>query len=173
MGRYEWAAGIVTGRVIDAACGCGYGSHYLAEKAGVEVDAIDCNPDAIAYAMKHWSHQNVIYMMQALPDVVFAKADWVVCFETLEHLAMPGRSLRRFASDAKNLLVSVPNENKIPFDAGRFPFHMKHYTPEQFKALLEANGWAVKEMLTQAAANTRIPASGDDGRTLVAVCERG
>ena len=172
MGRYEWAAGKVEGLVIDAACGCGYGAHYMAEKAGVKVHAIDTSPDAIAYAMKHWHHPDVQVWPATLPDVVFARADWVVSFETIEHLEKPERALKRFRAAAPNLLVSVPNQDVVPYSAERFPFHVRHYTPAQFADLLLNAGWRVVDMLSQRDANTRKPEHGDEGRTLIAVCER-
>lgn len=172
MGRYEWAAGLVEGKVIDAACGCGYGAHYLAEKAGVSVHAIDVSHEAIDYARLHWPHDAVRYWPANIEDALLEPSDWIVSFETIEHLRDPEKALMKFADAADHLLVSVPNELNIPFDPKRFPFHMRHYTPKEFRALLQGAGWKVRAMLTQADAHTRVPDSGMNGRTLVAICEK-
>lgn len=49
VARYEFVAGrLVPGsRVLDLACGVGYGAHILA-KAGHKVIAVDASPEAIA-----------------------------------------------------------------------------------------------------------------------------
>jgi 2-polyprenyl-3-methyl-5-hydroxy-6-metoxy-1,4-benzoquinol methylase len=47
--RYELAAKYAKGRVLDAACGCGYGSSIL-YAMGTEVVAVDASADAIGWA---------------------------------------------------------------------------------------------------------------------------
>lgn len=175
IGRYEWAAGFVSGLVLDAACGCGYGTNYLAKHSKAHLLGIDVDEESIRYASNNWSFGSENGFMKCdlesrglnLPEY-----DWIVSFETIEHLELDVEVLSKFAQSAPNLLVSVPNELNIPFDKKRFPYHVRHYTPEQFSSILGDAGWGVDEILTQKDAQTRIPVVGADGRTLVAVCSR-
>ena len=51
--RYRWAAKFVAGkRVLDVACGTGYGTAILANAGATQVDGFDCSPEAVAFARK-------------------------------------------------------------------------------------------------------------------------
>ncbi len=53
INRYKFAASILTGDVLDAACGIGYGSRILHD-AGCNVTGIDISDKAIQSARKHY-----------------------------------------------------------------------------------------------------------------------
>lgn len=147
VARYEWAAGMLPKgcRVIDAACGIGYGSRILAE-AGLTVVGVDRSDDAIGYAHAHYEHPNINQFVQADLSSVTAemmgKFDAVVCFETIEHLGDPLPMLRAFHKSANRLLASVPNEECFPWQPG-YQFHHRHYTRGQFESLLADAGWQI------------------------------
>lgn len=170
VGRYEWADGIVSGRILDVACGCGYGSALLA-KAGRSVVGVDRRPEAIEFAEAHWRRNGVEFRLQDAFEIAEERFDWVVCFETMEHLRGDVAFLQKLARMSRNLLISVPNERVIPLTPGRFIYHVRHYTPEQFVEVLDLGGWLVAGLFNQIDAFTRVPAHGAAGRTIIAVCE--
>lgn len=134
--RYLWAAShIVPGsRILDCACGVGYGTAILAACAR-SVVGVDYSEEAIAFAGRHWNAPNIDYICadaEALPAL--DEFDVVVSFETLEHLDHPGKML---ASVSAGMLIgSVPNEQRVPFHPDDFPFHKRHYMPAEIPGLL-------------------------------------
>lgn len=175
VNRYLFAAEylqkeIPTGsRVLDIACGCGYGS-WLLHGAGFVVTSVDISDEAISYAQKHY--QGPTYLQK---DCYEVEGNWdaVVSFETLEHLARPEVVLRN--AKAPLLIASVPNENQYPFSPEAFKDdaypHLRHYTPEQFREFLLDAGWSVKEKFCQ---KKKIPGDvepGSNGIFLIYVCE--
>lgn len=181
VARYEWAAAQLLkvcpgGRVLDLACGIGYGSKILAQ-AGFHVTGMDRDTEAIDYAREHYAHQRARFLCEDVTSVYsLERCDAVVCFETLEHLPDPESFLRVLRAAApQRLLVSVPNEDVMPFKGpgheNGYAFHFRHYTPAQFLNLLHTAGWNDLEWHGQAGPTSEVEA-GLIGRTLIAVCER-
>lgn len=171
--RYEWAAERLAGRkVVDAACGVGYGAKILAG-AGCRVRAFDRSEESIAFAREHYNHDHRIdYYVGELEHVRFPNQDSydaVVCFEALEHLEDPGRTLEWFAEMTPELIVSVPNEAVFPNKG--YAFHHRHYTAAELEELLNRHGWQVREWHGQRDALSRVEPEVQ-GRTLIAVCDR-
>ena len=170
VGRYRHAVDIVRGEILDAACGCGYGSFILAE-SGCRVRGVDRDADAIRFAREHYAHPRASYM-RADVSAVCGWFDWVVCFETLEHVIEDGELLGRFARIAPRLLVSVPNQVELPFVPARFPFHVRHYTPGELHALLRGAGWRVDAWSSQPSRTSAEIRDDRAGVTLIARCSR-
>jgi SAM-dependent methyltransferase len=175
--RYEWAARILPAgsQVVDFACGIGYGSHILAE-AGHQVRGFDRDDAALVYAYKHWAHRGATFHRAdgdappALGDL-----DAAVCFETIEHLKDPRPLLNAMRQSAPMLLASVPNEDVMPWSPApgiTTEFHFRHYTRRQFQVLLAECGWRVVTWYGQAGPESEVEPDMN-GRTLIAVCERG
>jgi len=151
LARYLWVSELLgdTGHVIDAACGCGYGSSILADR-GCDVTAIDVSEVALAYGKKHWDRPSIAWVqMNLLEAPALPKADAVVSFETVEHLKRPKVFLKAARLAAPRLIVSVPNEDVFPFNRKKHPFHCRHYTREQLFRRLEECGWSVKAWFGQ------------------------
>ena len=112
--RYAVVAPLVAGkRVLDAACGEGYGSYLLAQSAQA-VDGIDLSAEAVAHAAQRYAKDNLTFRAGSvtalpLPD---ASVDVVVSFETIEHLT-PQREMlaefRRVLRPDGVLAISSPN----------------------------------------------------------------
>jgi len=167
--RYFFAAERLKGkRVLDLACGCGYGS-WLLHEAGNEVTGVDIEPEAIAYAKKHY--QGPSYLCQAGEET---KGEWdaLVTFETLEHLDKPEAVL---AIQAPLVIASVPNEERFPFRAEKFSGdkypHKRHYTPMEFDLLLNEAGYGVTERWCQKDKHGDV-VEGTDGMFLIYVGRR-
>lgn len=169
--RYVYSLLYVSGHVIDAACGCGYGSQFLATSLNVDsVLGIDVSNDAINFANENWSHEKTRYLSEDLNHMTQPYADWLVCFETLEHLENPSALLQKVR--APRMICSVPNQAALPFTRERFPYHYRHYTPTEFDELLMSAGWDVIKRNSQHDAHVGDIKPDTDGRTLVYVCTR-
>lgn len=171
VARYEFVARRLPkgSRVLDLACGVGYGSLILAE-AGHHVDAVDANPEAIAYAREHYAHPRITYICAKAEEIAgleIGPTDAVVSFETIEHLADPAPFLAYCARHVAALYASVPNETVFPH-RGRINFHHRHYTRAEFAALLSGAGWTAMEWHGQAGPTSEVEPE-IEGRTLIAV----
>jgi 2-polyprenyl-3-methyl-5-hydroxy-6-metoxy-1,4-benzoquinol methylase len=141
--RYCIAAPLVRGlRVLDAACGEGYGSFLLAGEAR-SVVGIDMSNEAVAHARKRYAAANLTYIQASvaalpLPD---ASVDVVVSFETIEHLAAQVEMLsefRRVLIPSGILIISSPNK-PIYSAANESPneFHVRELTRDELAVLLK------------------------------------
>lgn len=176
VARYEWAAQLLLhhrapsgpAHVIDAGCGIGYGGHLLAE-AGHAVKAFDADAEAIEYARQHYAHERIEYMRIAAAEFSgeAITADAAICFEVIEHLHDPASLLRELRHAATSLLVSVPNEDVLPYQ--NHAYHYRHYTSGEFQTLLESTGWEVVEWYGQKDVESDVE-KNCNGRTLIAVC---
>lgn len=139
VARYDLAAKTVHGNVIDAACGCGYGSYIIAKNCAKlnYVAGFDIDKDAIDFANKHWKHEKNMFAVQDVTKLeVNGKFDYVVSFETIEHILDPVPFLSAVSKITDRLLCSVPNQDALPYDKKRFPYHHRHYTVKQISDLL-------------------------------------
>ena len=171
VARYEWAARCIgsEARVLDMACGIGYGAAILAA-AGNRVEAVDRCEEAIEYGRQHYLRPRISFDVAACESDLspMGRFDAACVFETIEHLENPLPFLRSLPAD--KLYASVPNEAVFPHE-GRIKFHYRHYTRAQFSALLAAAGWEVTAWYGQRGPHSEVE-RGVKGRTLVAVAVR-
>lgn len=176
--RYEWAAKQLPAhsRVIDFACGVGYGTHILAA-AGHKARGYDKDAEALCYADKYYAAAGTQFIMaDGTKPFALPESDAAVCFETIEHLADPRPLLKALRRAAPRLLASVPNETAFPFSPQpgvTTAYHFRHYTLNQFKALLEECGWCVTGWAGQLGPDSEVGAADRSAsRTLIATCQR-
>ncbi len=138
--RYEFARPLCAGAdVLDAACGVGYGSAYLAEVAE-RVVGVDLSMEAIAHARAHYARSNVEFRQGDLldldlPDLAF---DVVCSFETIEHLPDQDRYLAhvtRVLRPKGVLFVSTPQAAETTLRPAN-PHHHVEFSRPDFEALL-------------------------------------
>jgi 2-polyprenyl-3-methyl-5-hydroxy-6-metoxy-1,4-benzoquinol methylase len=140
---YEWIAARVAGmRVLDMACGEGYGSDVLAAVAA-SVVGIDANPETHEHARLRYRRENLRFERD-LVETFSAEADAVVFLQTIEHLTDPGAALEHFRSlvggtqGRGTVFVSTPNVLTLaPKGASRSdnPWHVHEYGAEEFEQL--------------------------------------
>ena len=178
VARYEFAAQRLAGKVMDLACGVGYGSSILAD-AGCEVVAVDRSAAALDYARAHYGRECITFREMDLDGVNLdaVEADGAVCFEAIEHLQNPGQLLREIAKCSPILIASVPNEAVFPYRCLNnnylgYKWHVRHYTRAEFEQLLNENGWVVTEWHGQKGPLSSVEPDVN-GRTIIAVCRRG
>src|SRR3954454_22055662 len=132
LARYRLAARLAQGRrVLDAACGEGYGSVLLDEAGAKEVVGVDLDPATVAHAREVHGIACVEAYVADLPfdDGSF---DLVVSFETIEHTEEPERALDEFArvlTAAGLLIISTPNAHEY---LDENPYHVREYTSSEF-----------------------------------------
>jgi SAM-dependent methyltransferase len=135
---YEWIAERVAGlRVADLACGEGYGADVLATTAA-DVVGVDANPEAYEHARRRYRSANLRFE-RGLVERFEAECDAIVFLQTIEHVEEPARLLERFAATAPVCYVSTPNRLTLaPPGAPKSsnPWHLREYTPEEYRALL-------------------------------------
>lgn len=112
--RYAAVAPLAAGkRVLDAACGEGYGSFLLANAAAA-VTGIDVSMDAITHAGARYARPNLAFAAGSVTRLPLppASIDLIVSFETIEHLPEQREMLaefRRVLTDDGVLVISSPN----------------------------------------------------------------
>jgi 2-polyprenyl-3-methyl-5-hydroxy-6-metoxy-1,4-benzoquinol methylase len=139
---YEWIAARVAGlRVIDMACGEGYGADVLAGSAA-SVVGVDANPEAHEHARLRYQRANLRFardLVETFPE----PADAVVFLQTIEHLQDPDAVLAHFRalvgeSDKGVVFISTPNVLTLaPKGAERSdnPWHVHEYRSGEFEQL--------------------------------------
>ena len=142
--RYAFARPLAAGRrVLDAACGEGYGSALLA-KAGAQVLGVDIDAASVAHARSRYAGVPGVRFevgdVSALDHLADASFDVIVSFETLEHLQAQERLLDGFArllAPGGVLLISTPDKREYTDLTGETnPHHVRELYREEFEALL-------------------------------------
>jgi SAM-dependent methyltransferase len=136
---YEWIRRQVGGqRVIDMACGEGYGSDVLSRSAA-SVVGVDANPDAHEHATARYTRPGLRFERNMIQ--LFAEAaDAVVFLQTIEHVQDPDELLEHFKRISEVAYISTPNVLTLaPPGAERSgnPWHVHEYRADEFRALLE------------------------------------
>jgi len=165
--RYRFAAQKVAGSVLDAGCGCGYGTWLISEKTKFTL-GIDKNREAIRYALEHYQGPKAYFHPGDITSINGAvDFDYIVAFEVIEHLRYPGAALKRLAKAGKKLIMSVPNEENRPYDESKFPFHFRHFTPDEILLILQRSGWNNLKFYHQKDFRVGKITDGADGVTLI------
>lgn len=164
--RYHFAAEVLaaalgervsSARILDVACGVGYGSNLLAKLKPQSVVGVDIDPAALRWANRKYAREeipgstlrrdlrdNLSFLRMdasklALPDKSF---DAVVSFETIEHVP-DGKVLvdnvGRVLESGGVFICSSPNPEATPQIGGRpeNPHHVKEFTMDELRELLE------------------------------------
>jgi SAM-dependent methyltransferase len=139
---YEWIGARVAGlRVMDMACGEGYGSEVLSRSAG-SVLGVDANPEAHEHAGLRYQRQNLSFERGMVENHGEPSAfDAVVFLQTIEHVQDPEAVLRHFRAllaPGGMAYVSTPNVLTLaPPGESRSgnPWHVKEYRAEEFRSL--------------------------------------
>ncbi|HEX3098682.1 MAG TPA: class I SAM-dependent methyltransferase [Usitatibacter sp.] len=143
--RYHFAARWTAGkRVVDVACGEGYGSALLARGAA-SVTGIDVSEAAIAHARRTYADVPNLQLVRASCDALplaDASVDVAVSFETLEHIAEQAAfldELARVLAPGGVLVLSCPNKREYSDERSHVnEFHVKELYREELAALVSA-----------------------------------
>ena len=170
--RYLFARPLVRDlRVVDVACGTGYGSRLLGQTAA-SVLGIDVSPEAIEWANRRPAPR-VSYRVGDVLELPFptASLDAFVSFETIEHVSEPGAALdelRRVLSPGGIGILSTPERAVYNFadhpDGGGNPFHLAELSRDELADLLRTRFAAVElfgqVLVPEFAARSQVSPSG-------------
>jgi len=141
---YEWIAARTLGkRVVDMACGEGYGSEVLSRGAA-SVVGVDANPEAHEHARLRYVRQNLRFERD-LVETFREECDAVVFLQTIEHVQNPGEILEHFKSmlaPGGAAYISTPNLLTLAppgAEKSENPWHVKEYRAHEFRELCEAH----------------------------------
>lgn len=141
---YEWIAARAGGaRVLDMACGEGYGAAVLAQRA-VDVVGLDGNPEAYEHARLRYTRPGLRFARGLVES--FGEPggyDIVVFLQTIEHVQDPAAVLTHLKSllaPGGQAYISTPNLLTLaPSGAEKSenPWHIKEYRAAEFRELCE------------------------------------
>jgi 2-polyprenyl-3-methyl-5-hydroxy-6-metoxy-1,4-benzoquinol methylase len=150
--RYRMAIPFVKGkRVLDIACGTGYGSLILAEDGqAAQVVAVDVSPEAISMAKEKFAAPNIIHVhadveKDPIPGSPF---DCIVTFETIEHLMDPKgflRSLNLMLASDGQLLASIPITQTTDINK----YHLHDFSQKTAADLITSSGFRIEKTVIQ------------------------
>ncbi len=141
--RYHYVLPLVEGkRVLDVACGEGYGSALMSRRAA-EVCGVDLSAEAIAHGRSAYAGRANLQLVEApCTSLPFASAsfDVVVSFETIEHIREQAEFLdeiRRVLKSDGVLILSCPNKAEYSDKRGfTNEFHVRELYRPELEALL-------------------------------------
>ena len=156
IARYEFAARHIPAmaRILDCACGTGYGSQILTRRAKWSyLTGVDCSAEAIHYARHHHQDTGDCYLHHRIEDLVLPpeSMDAVVTLETIEHL--PPDVCRQFLARAPSWVkpggVVVASSPMLRYKDGQpyvtSPYHINELPREELLAMLAdafpSTGW--------------------------------
>lgn len=144
--RYMYSTNFVKSKkVLDIACGEGFGSNYLATYAN-SVTGVDIDADTILHAKKKYIKSNLNYQIGNCNDLsrfTDNSFDVVISFETIEHLKKEEQEIflaEIFRVLNKNgmLLMSTPDKAKYTDEAQHTNiFHVREFYQNEYVTFLQ------------------------------------
>lgn len=142
MERYKFARDFITEDmvVLDAGCGFGYGTKYLAQ-SGAKIVAVDIAPDVLRRAAQWFYDDNIKWLLGdvhtfPVPD---NSVDCLVLLETIEHILDPYvlmREIHRVVKPGGRCIISTPNAEAPSRMGVTNPYHWKEYGAVEFHSIV-------------------------------------
>jgi SAM-dependent methyltransferase len=162
VARYQWAASFVRpgDTVLDAACGLGYGSYLLQiGSPAARTLGIDGSAFAVEYARESFASRLPAlsfqegFLPKALTLIPDCSVDFIVSFETLEHVEENRTLLAEFyriLTPAGRIVASVPNDWSDETGKDPNPFHLHVYSLDTLRGQLKEH-FILENMVAQSA----------------------
>ena len=140
--RYAFASRFVRGkRVLDIACGEGYGAAALQKAGAVQVIGVDVSESVCLHARGKYGLDARPGTAEQIP-LPNKSVDVVVSFETIEHVPDPACFLDecvRVLAPGGMLIISTPNKEVYTSrQSTRNPYHCSEMTEEEFAYALRS-----------------------------------
>ena len=158
--RYHHAAEYIRegDRVLDLACGYGYGSKILLENSkALSVIGIDNSKDSIHYAVENYAAKDLQYLegdAEALHQFPNNSIDFVTGFEMIEYLPHPEiclKEIHRILTPGGRVMLSAQNMKVNKQCVEHIHKHLHMYTWEKFKAQTKLQGFLLEKYFNQTA----------------------
>jgi SAM-dependent methyltransferase len=143
---YEWIALSATGaRVLDMACGEGYGAATLAAAGALSAVGVDANPEAYEHARLRYSSPGLSFergLAESWGEP--GSYDLITFLQTIEHVHDPQAllaHLRSLLARGGAAYISTPNLLTLaPAGAEKSdnPWHIREYRAHEFRSLCES-----------------------------------
>lgn len=175
-------------RVLDLACGYGYGSYLVYQNSKARtVLGMDLSQACIRYASELYKGENLSYKVgnaQCLESIKDESIDFILSFETIEHLPSPNlylKELFRVLSPGGRLFISAPNQWVNEFGVDPNPDHLHVYSWAKLKNELTGEGFIIEKTFNQTAGGAlkcpdamplfeEIPVEGEEPETSEWIC---
>lgn len=143
--RYNLLGEVVKGKkVLDAACGSGYGTYIIAQNAQ-SATGIDISEEAVEFCKENYKRENLCYKRMSAADMQFAdnEFDVVISFETIEHLPFELqkaflKEITRVLKEDGILIMSSPDRDmrRMIYHGIDNPYHIHEFVHEEFREFL-------------------------------------
>ena len=151
--RYMFACEHLSpGRVLDIACGTGYGTWQLAQCSNDVCTGVDVSAEAIEYASNRYAHARTRFVCSDILHFTTGSHDNgfhnIVSLETIEHIPDPEKAVKHLYNlllPGGRMIVSAPITPSV--DAN--PFHVNDFTPGSFRKLFKTLGLIEKTSFVQ------------------------
>lgn len=156
LSRYEFAAQFVNGkRVLDIACGSGYGTRALFDAGACSADGVDLAQEVVDFATERFGCEGVRYACDSIYTYQSDRRyDVIVSYETIEHVDDYKKALanlHRLLSDQGVLIISSPNrfitspKAASLSDAPANPYHVLEFVQDEFVDAITSAGFVVQK----------------------------
>lgn len=149
---YLYAAGRVSGHVLEIGTGSGYGVEVIAPAADrfITVDKHIPSKELIDNRLNVEFRQMTVPPLSGVAD---ESVDWVICFQVIEHIRKDKefvREVHRVLKKGGGFIVSTPNG---PMSLTRNPWHVREYSADELAELLGECFAEVEQMGVEGNAN--------------------
>jgi len=141
---YKLFEHLMRGKVLDLACGCGYGTHTITKTADFVI-GVDISKEAVHYSSLNYKADNLVFLKSGATDLPFAddSFDNVISIETFEHVEEVEKyisEVHRVLKVGENFGFTTPNGlihvYKPKTLQERRGYHVWHYDHDEIKGLL-------------------------------------
>ncbi len=179
ISRYKFAAGFAKGRVLDIACGVGYGLKIIQEEATLPINqliGVDMDSASISYAIENYWQEGMDFFEGDALDISLVEKigtfDTIISMETIEHLKEDELFVQNLAKLIKPGGITIIS---TPFGQGRGipcsnPYHVHQYMEEEFVQILKPLGKLT--MYYQIDSTIEKKRFGKKYYLMVAICEK-
>lgn len=143
--RYDFAhIHLPAGRVLDAACGSGYGSAIVG--VGRQYVGLDLSDSAISFAKKNYGPNE--YVVADITKIPFENDvfDCAVSFETLEHIPDPVSALAEFKRVLRSQGILI---SSVPLLHPDVTHHFRKYTYSEVIGMFSEANFKLKNIYLQ------------------------